>query len=73
VIAMDLGSCGEVIEQGVTGFLVTNVAEAVRALEGVSAIDDEACRRRVQGRFSIATMVEAYERVYERIFLLERG
>jgi glycosyltransferase involved in cell wall biosynthesis len=71
VIAMDLGSCGEVIEQGVTGFLVTNVAGAVTALEGVPAIDDGACRRRVQARFSVATMVEAYERVYARIFLFE--
>lgn len=73
VIAMDLGSCGEVIEQGVTGFLVTNVAGAVRALEEVPAIDDEACRRRVQARFSIATMVEAYERVCARVFSLESG
>ncbi len=71
VIAMDLGSCREVIEQGVTGFLVNDVAEAVRALDGVSAIDDKACRRRVQERFSIATMVEAYEQVYARIFELE--
>jgi glycosyltransferase involved in cell wall biosynthesis len=70
VIAMDLGSCREVIEQGVTGFLVNDVAEAVRALDGVSAIDDKACRRRVQERFSITTMVEAYEQVYARIFEL---
>ena len=71
VIAMDLGSCREVIEHGVTGFLVNDVAEAVRALDGVSALDDKACRRRVQERFSIATMVEAYEQVYARIFELE--
>ena len=71
VIAMDLGSCPEVIEPGVTGFLVNDVAEAVRALDGVSAIDDGACRRRVQERFSVATMVEAYEQVYARIFELE--
>ena len=71
VIAMDLGSCREVIEHGVTGFLVNDVAEAVKALDGVSAIDDKACRRRVQERFSIATMVEAYEQVYARIFELE--
>ena len=31
VIAMDLGSCREVIEDGQTGFLVNNVDEAVRA------------------------------------------
>jgi glycosyltransferase involved in cell wall biosynthesis len=73
VVAMDLGSCREVIEQGVTGFLVNDVAEAVRALAGVSAIDDGACRRRVEERFSIATMVAAYEQVYARIFELERA
>jgi glycosyltransferase involved in cell wall biosynthesis len=72
VIAMDLGSCREVIEQDVTGFLVSDVAAAVRALEGVPGIEDKACRKRVQERFSIATMVEAYERVYEKVFLLEK-
>src|ERR1700723_1474767 len=73
VIAMDLGSCREVIEQGVSGFLVTDVSGAVTALEQVAAIDHSACRRRVEEKFSIATMVEAYERVYARIFLLQAG
>jgi glycosyltransferase involved in cell wall biosynthesis len=73
VVAMDLGSCREVIEQGVTGFLVNDVAEAVKALEGVPALEDVACRTRVQQRFSIATMVEAYARVYSAIFELERA
>jgi glycosyltransferase involved in cell wall biosynthesis len=68
VVAMDFGSCREVIEHGVTGFLVNNVAEAVRALDGVASIKDSACRKRVEERFSIATMVEAYERVYAKIF-----
>jgi glycosyltransferase involved in cell wall biosynthesis len=72
VIAMDLGSCREVIEQGVTGLLVTDVGEAVEALDGVTAIQDEACRRRVQERFSLVTMVEAYEKVYATIFEHER-
>jgi glycosyltransferase involved in cell wall biosynthesis len=71
VVAMDLGSCREVIEHGVTGFMVNDVAEAVRALDGVASIKDSACRRRVEERFSIATMVEAYERVYAKIFELE--
>ena len=73
VVAMDLGSCREVIEDGVTGFLVNDIAEAVRALEGVASIKDSACRKRVEERFSIATMVEAYERVYAKIFELEQA
>ena len=72
VIAMDLGSCREVIEQGVTGFLVAGVGEALTALSKVSTIDSHACRRRVMERFSTATMVAAYEQVYDRIFELER-
>jgi glycosyltransferase involved in cell wall biosynthesis len=72
VIAMDLGSCREVIDHGVSGFLVSDVCGAVRALEEVPAIVDDACRKRVQERFSVATMVEGYEQVYESIFLLER-
>ena len=68
VIAMDLGSCREVISDGNTGFLVNNVTQAVQALARLSEIDGHACRQRVQECFSIATMVQAYERVYAEIF-----
>ena len=71
VIAMDLGSCREVIEEGKTGFLVNGVNEAVEALKRVHTIDRAACRRRVEQCFSIETMVERYERVYRKIFDLE--
>jgi glycosyltransferase involved in cell wall biosynthesis len=71
VIAMDLGSCREVIKDGQTGFLVDNVAEAVRAVGRISEIDRSACRSRVRQYFSIETMVEGYERVYSTIFDLE--
>ena len=71
VIAMDLGSCREVIEDGTTGFLVNNVNQAVRTLTRVSQIDRGACRRRVERCFSVDTMVAAYERVYGTIFELE--
>jgi glycosyltransferase involved in cell wall biosynthesis len=71
VIAMDLGSCREVIRDGETGFLVSSVDQAVQALERVDEIDRGACRRRVQHCFSIETMVEAYERIYAAIFDLE--
>ncbi len=71
VIAMDLGSCREVIKDGQTGLLVSTVAEAVRAVGRISEIDRRACRSRVQEHFSIETMVEGYERVYSTIFDLE--
>ena len=71
VIAMDLGSCREVIADARTGFLVNTVNEAVQALQKLAKIDRAACRQRVQQHFSIDSMVEAYERVYRKIFDLE--
>lgn len=71
VVAMDLGSCREVIEDGRTGFLVHSVSEAAQRLRDLSEIDRTVCRERVQQCFSIEAMVESYERVYQRIFDLE--
>lgn len=71
VIAMDLGSCREVIMDEQTGFLVSSVDEAVQALGRLSEIDRQNCRRRVETCFTIDTMVSAYERVYAKIFELE--
>ena len=68
VIAMDLGSCREVIADGLTGFLVDSVDQAVQALGRLPEIDRLACRQRVEQLFSIDTMVAAYERVYAAIF-----
>lgn len=71
VIAMDLGSCREVIDDGRTGFLVNNVNEAVRALERIAQIRPAACRQRVEDCFSVDTMVAAYEQVYASIFEMQ--
>ena len=71
VIAMDLGSCREVIADGLTGFLVSTVTQAVEAIERLPEIDRNACRSRVESHFSIETMVAGYEQVYAKIFASE--
>jgi len=71
VIATDLGSCREVIQDGQTGFLVNDAGEAVAALQRLSEIDRGACRQRVRQCFSREAMVVAYEQVYNTIFELE--
>ncbi|MHC4116201.1 MAG: glycosyltransferase family 4 protein [Planctomycetota bacterium] len=71
VIAMDLGSCREVIEDGKTGFLVNSVDEAVEAVARLDLIDRKDCLRRVQENFTIDCMVAGYEKVYEEIFRRE--
>lgn len=71
VIAMDLGSCREVIAHNETGFLVNNVAQAAEALDKLHQIDRRKCRRRVEENFTIDKMVSKYEKVYEEIFRRE--
>ena len=73
VIAMDLGSCREVVADCQTGYLVKTVEEAVEAIERVKQIDRKECRRHVEQNFSIDRMVERYEKVYEEVFRREAG
>jgi glycosyltransferase involved in cell wall biosynthesis len=68
VIAMDRGSCREVIRDGETGFLVENVDGALEALEHIPSISRKNCRDHVAKHFSIDAMVGKYEVVYDRIF-----
>ena len=71
VIAMDSGSCREVIEHGKTGYLVNSVDQAAQALDKIGRIDRKNCRKRVEENFTIDKMVENYEKVYEQIFRRE--
>lgn len=68
VIAMDLGSCREVIVDKQTGYLVNDVEQAVKAVGKIDLIDRKKCRRRVEENFTIDRMVENYEKVYKMIF-----
>jgi glycosyltransferase involved in cell wall biosynthesis len=70
VIATPRGSVPEVIEDGETGFIVAVEDYAVAAAERLKRIDEidpAACRRHVVERFSKRSMVEGYERVFERV------
>ena len=71
VIAMDLGSCREVIADKQTGYLVNNVEQAVEAVAKIDRIDRQECRRRVEENFTIDKMVAGYETVYAEIFRRE--
>ncbi len=72
VIAMDLGSCREVIADKQTGYLVNNVEEAVEAVGKIDSIDRRKCRQHVEENFTIDCMVRGYEKVYEEIFRREK-
>ena len=64
VVASNVGSVPEVVEDGVTGFVRDTLHDMSEAVGRVRQLDRAACRRRVEERFSPATMADGYERVY---------
>jgi glycosyltransferase involved in cell wall biosynthesis len=67
VIARNRGSMPEIIEHGVTGFLVESIEEAVDAIGRIPQIDRSACRAAVAARFSVERMADRYLALYRRI------
>ena len=66
VIAFPRGAAPEIIDEGITGFLVESEDEMAAVLARLIDFDRVACRRRAQLRFSSSRMVRDYERVYAR-------
>ncbi len=64
VIARGRGSVPEVVEDGVTGFVVDDLAGALAAIPKAAGLDRAAIRARCAARFSRDRMVEDYLAVY---------
>jgi glycosyltransferase involved in cell wall biosynthesis len=64
VIAFSRGSMGELIEDGVTGFLVRDTGAATAAVALAARLDRAAIREQAIDRFSVAHMVDAYLDAY---------
>lgn len=67
VIAFRRGSVSEVIEDGVTGFVVDNEDEAVAAVNKLPSLDPATIRTVFERRFSARRMAEDYVRVYRKV------
>jgi glycosyltransferase involved in cell wall biosynthesis len=64
-IAFRCGSVPEVISNGVTGFIVETIEEAVNAVRKVANLDRAACRAEFMTRFSAPIMAQQYVKLYE--------
>lgn len=73
VIAYRSGALPEIVEDGVTGFLVSDVNEMAEAIGKVDAISSEACHRAAERRFSKERMVERYFELYQDLIRERRG
>ena len=76
VLAFCCGSVPEIIDPGVTGAIVRTMAEAIRTLPQVLALDRRTVRQGFEQRFSATRMAKDYIQVYgsvlKRPSLMER-
>jgi glycosyltransferase involved in cell wall biosynthesis len=67
VIAYRRGSVSEVMEDGVTGYIVDSFDEAVEAVERIPHLSRRRCRQVFEERFSATRMAQDYVTVYQRL------
>jgi glycosyltransferase involved in cell wall biosynthesis len=71
VIAFRRGAVPEIVDHGVTGFIVDSVDEAVATVRLARALDRVAIRRRFEERFPVDRMAREYLALYDMV--LDRG
>jgi glycosyltransferase involved in cell wall biosynthesis len=67
VVAYRRGSMPEIVDQGVTGYLVDDVDAAVRAVSAAGQLDRRQVADRARERFAAGRMVDDYLRVYQQL------
>ncbi|HEX5317329.1 MAG TPA: glycosyltransferase, partial [Candidatus Kapabacteria bacterium] len=67
VIAYPHGSVPEVLEEDVTGFLVSDTRAGAKAVEKIPYFNRQLCREVFEERFSATRMADDYLAVYERL------
>jgi glycosyltransferase involved in cell wall biosynthesis len=69
VIGYRRGAVPEVVTDGVTGFAVENLQEAVDAVKRIQSLNRSRCRQEVEQRFSVGRMCKEYVDQYEKIMV----
>jgi glycosyltransferase involved in cell wall biosynthesis len=67
VLALRRGSVEEVIDQGLTGYIVDDIEEAIVTLPRVMTLDRRAIRRQFEERFTATRMANDYLQVYNSL------
>jgi glycosyltransferase involved in cell wall biosynthesis len=67
VVAFRHGSVPEILDDGRTGFVVSNMDEAIAAARRIDGLSRQACRREFERRFTVAHMAAAYTRLYRSL------
>jgi glycosyltransferase involved in cell wall biosynthesis len=67
VIAYPFGSVPEVVQDGVNGYIVPDLAGAVRAVENIGQLDRKKVRKSFEQRFTASRMTQDYLKIYNRL------
>jgi glycosyltransferase involved in cell wall biosynthesis len=67
VVAYRRGSVPEIMEEGVTGFMVDTLDDGVKATERVATIDRRRCREVFERRFTVERMAREYVEAYQQV------
>jgi glycosyltransferase involved in cell wall biosynthesis len=73
VLGLARGAVPEVVENGVTGFVVRDVDDLVSAVTRIGEIDRAACRGRVDRLFSDRAVIAEYLSIYAEMMAARRG
>jgi glycosyltransferase involved in cell wall biosynthesis len=67
VVTTNWGAAPELVEDGITGFRRDGYGELIDSLNWIGEISPEACRARVEERFSSRSMVKGYTSIYHDV------
>jgi len=67
VVAYRMGSVPEILDEGITGYLVDNLDDAVKAVHRICSLDRRICREVFEQRFSVRRMCLDYFDLYTHL------
>jgi glycosyltransferase involved in cell wall biosynthesis len=67
VVAFPAGALADIVEPGVSGYLVSDARAMAAAIGAVDRIDRQRCRAEARRRFSLERMVAGYFALYRRL------
>jgi len=67
VIARRRGSVPEIVDHGVTGFIVENESQAIEAISALDRLDRQNIRQVFEQRFTATRMAQEYLRCFENV------
>lgn len=73
VLAWNHGSVPEIIDEGLTGFIVDTIEEAIEAAQKIASLDRSVARKCFEQRFTARLMAEQYLELYRKLIVQNRN